>query len=180
MTVPEYFERRYARGVRVLAGVLMAVGGSLNLGIFPLIEARFLNIVTGIDPRYVTWTMAALLLLALVYTALGGMVSLVFTNYLQYVLPRGRDHHRHASSACTTTGWGGDDAGGHGTVWTGRGRSPSPTPTSGLAFVVWQILLWIALMTVWQSVAQRAFSPTDTRREARLPADQRACSSAGR
>src|SRR3989304_2740511 len=46
MTVPEYLARRYTRGVRVLAGVLMAVGGSLNLGIFPLIEARFLALIT--------------------------------------------------------------------------------------------------------------------------------------
>ena len=95
MTVPEYFERRYGRGVRVLAGVLMAVGGSLNLGIFPLIEARFLTILTGIDPRYVTWTMAALLLLALAYTAVGGMVSLLLTNYLQYVLLAARHRDRH-------------------------------------------------------------------------------------
>jgi len=86
MTVPEYFERRYTRGVRVLAGALMAFGGSLNLGIFPLIEARFLTILTGIDARYVTWTMAGLLLIALAYTAIGGMVSLLLTNYLQYLL----------------------------------------------------------------------------------------------
>ena len=44
MTVPEYLERRYERRVRVLAGVMMAFGGSLNLGIFPIIEARFLTI----------------------------------------------------------------------------------------------------------------------------------------
>ncbi len=85
LTVPEYFERRYGRAVRVLAGVLMAVGGSLNLGIFPVIEARFLAVVTGIPARYLGWTMAGLLLVALAYTALGGMVSLIVTNYVQYV-----------------------------------------------------------------------------------------------
>jgi hypothetical protein len=40
MTIPEYFEFRYGRDVRVLAGVLMALGGSLNLGIFPVVEAK--------------------------------------------------------------------------------------------------------------------------------------------
>ncbi|HSD29255.1 MAG TPA: hypothetical protein VLL75_18275, partial [Vicinamibacteria bacterium] len=85
LTVPEYFERRYGRGVRVMAGLLMAFGGSLNLGIFPIIEARFLAIVTGIPSRYLGWTMAALLLVALAYTAIGGMVSLIVTNYVQYV-----------------------------------------------------------------------------------------------
>ena len=86
MTVPEYLERRYTRRVRVLAGVIMAFGGCLNLGIFPIIEARFLTITAGIPAQYVNWTMAALLLLALAYTALGGMVSLIVTNYVQYVL----------------------------------------------------------------------------------------------
>ena len=65
---------------------MMAVGGSLNLGIFPIIEARYLSITAGIPPRYVAWVMAALLLIALAYTALGGMLSLMVTNYLQYVL----------------------------------------------------------------------------------------------
>ncbi|MCA1842042.1 MAG: sodium:solute symporter family protein, partial [Actinobacteria bacterium] len=30
MTVPEYFEVRYSRGLRILTGVLVAVGGILN------------------------------------------------------------------------------------------------------------------------------------------------------
>ena len=78
MTVPEYLERRYASGVRIVAGVLMAVGGSLNLGIFPLIEARFLAILTGLEPRHVTWVMAGLLAAALwlnFATAVGAPVS---------------------------------------------------------------------------------------------------------
>src|SRR5258705_3623017 len=38
MTVPEYFERKYSRGLRLLAGVLVAVGGILNMGVFLKIE----------------------------------------------------------------------------------------------------------------------------------------------
>jgi SSS family solute:Na+ symporter len=166
MTVPEYFERRYGRGVRVLAGVLMAVGGSLNLGIFPLIEARFLTILTGIDPRYVTWTMAALLLLALVYTAVGGMVSLLLTNYLQYVILAAGTIV--VTLVCLrTTGWSAMSE----AVTTrlhGAGMNPFADEGLGPAFVVWQVLLWIALMTVWQSVAMRAFSAADTRTSKRV------------
>jgi SSS family solute:Na+ symporter len=161
LTVPEYFDRRYARGVRVLAGVLMAFGGSLNLGIFPIVEARFLNIVTGLDPRYVTWTMAGLLLLALLYTALGGMVSLVFTNYIQYVLLAAGTVI--VTLACLgTTGWSEMTRAVQDRLGEG-GFDPLRSPDLGLAFILWQILLWIALMTVWQSVAQRALSTTDTR-----------------
>jgi len=159
MTVPEYLERRYTRGIRVLAGVLMAVGGSLNLGIFPLIEARFLAIITGLEARHVAWVMAALLLVALAYTALGGMVSLVVTNYIQYVLLA-------AGTIVVTlvclreTGWAAMAA----TVrdqMGGRGFDPLRDPDLGLAFVFWQLLLWTALMTVWQSVAMRTFSARD-------------------
>jgi Na+/proline symporter len=157
LTVPEYFEKRYGRGVRVLAGVLMAFGGSLNLGIFPIIEARFLAIVTGIPARYLGWTMAGLLLVALAYTAIGGMVSLIVTNYVQYVFLA-------AGTVVVTlvclreVGWGGMvravDAhmGGHGF---------NPVQDLGVGFIVWQVLLWIALMTVWQSVAMRTFSTKD-------------------
>jgi SSS family solute:Na+ symporter len=157
LTVPEYFEKRYGRGVRVLAGLLMAFGGSLNLGIFPIIEARFLAIVTGIPARYLGWTMAGLLLVALAYTAIGGMVSLIVTNYVQYVFLA-------AGTVIVTfvclreVGWGGMvravDAhmGGHGF---------DPVQDLGIGFIVWQVLLWIALMTVWQSVAMRTFSTKD-------------------
>src|SRR6267378_579061 len=34
MTVPEYFERKYSRGLRLLAGILVATGGILNMGVF--------------------------------------------------------------------------------------------------------------------------------------------------
>ena len=157
LTVPEYFEKRYSRGVRILAGVLMAFGGSLNLGIFPIIEARFLAIVTGIPSRYLGWTMAALLLVALAYTALGGMVSLIVTNYVQYVFLA-------AGTVIVTlvclreVGWGGMVSAVEGHM---GGHGMNPIQDLGIGFILWQILLWIALMTVWQSVAMRTFSTKD-------------------
>jgi len=157
LTVPEYFEKRYGRGVRVLAGVLMALGGSLNLGIFPIIEARFLGVVTGIPSEYLGWTMAALLLVALAYTALGGMVSLIVTNYVQYVfLAAGT---LIVTLVCLReVGWGGMVSAVEGHM---GGHGMNPIEDLGVGFILWQILLWIALMTVWQSVAMRTFSTKD-------------------
>jgi solute:Na+ symporter, SSS family len=157
MTVPEYFERRYTRGVRVFAGLVMAFGGGLNLGIFPLIEARFLAILTGIPAAYLTWTMAALLLMALAYTAVGGMVSLVVTNYLQYLLIalgtvivtvaclRATDWSTMTRAVSAQMG----------------GQGFDPIADLGVGFIFWQVLLWVALMTVWQTVAMRTFSTKD-------------------
>src|SRR5437773_896517 len=85
MTVPEYFEERYSKGVRVLAGVLVASGGMLNTGIFLKLEASFLTIFTGIPAKYLFHVMVAILLLEMVYSVLGGMVSIVVTDFIQYV-----------------------------------------------------------------------------------------------
>ena len=160
MTVPEYLERRYASGVRIVAGVLMAVGGSLNLGIFPLIEARFLAILTGLDPRHVTWVMAGLLAVALVYTAVGGMVSLLLTNYVQYVILATATVV--VTLACLrATSWSAMTAAVHEHL-DGRGFDPLTDPDLGIGFILWQLLLWTALMTVWQSVAMRSFSARDS------------------
>src|SRR5262249_32783277 len=86
MTVPEYFEIRYSRGLRLVTGVLVALGGILNMGVFLRIEGEFLTIVSGIPVRYLVVTMTVILLLELMYTVIGGMVAVVITDFIQYVL----------------------------------------------------------------------------------------------
>ena len=39
-TVAEYYEIRYGRGVRILGGIIIAVAGILNYGVFLQVEAR--------------------------------------------------------------------------------------------------------------------------------------------
>jgi SSS family solute:Na+ symporter len=159
MTIPEYLERRYARGVRILAGLLMAFGGCLNLGIFPIIEAKFLSVLLGIDARHVAWTMAGLLLLALVYTAFGGMVSLLLTNYLQYLLLAAGTVV--VTVACLrSVGWAGMTTAVRGHL---GGGGFDPFADLGVGFVLWQVLLWLAFLTVWQSTAMRTFAAKDDR-----------------
>src|SRR5664279_2797161 len=79
MTIPEFFERRYSRNLRVLTGVLVATGGILNMGVFLKIEGTFLAILTGVPMHYLNLVMTGILLLELLYTILGGMVSVVIT-----------------------------------------------------------------------------------------------------
>src|SRR5207302_5124929 len=82
----EFFEMKYSRGLRLLTGVLVAVGGILNMGVFLKIEGEFLTIVSGINVRYLVAVMTVILLLELIYTVVGGMVSVVITDFPQYVL----------------------------------------------------------------------------------------------
>jgi SSS family solute:Na+ symporter len=156
MTVPEYFEVKYSRGLRVLTGVLVALGGILNMGVFLKVEGQFLTIVSGIDARHLVAVMTVILLLELIYTVLGGMVSVVITDFIQYVLL--------SIATILVTIYAVYHAG-----WTniidkisstmgGAGFDPFLNPRLGLTFLVWQTLLWFAIHTCWQTTAMRVFS----------------------
>jgi SSS family solute:Na+ symporter len=156
LTIPQFFQKRYGSDVRFLVGVLMAVGGALNFGVFPIIEATFLNIVTGIPQAYTLWTMVALIVIVLVYTALGGMVSVIVTNYFQYiVLVIGMIL---ITFYCFySVGW----TSMVDTVKAGMGEKgfdPFAHPVFGWKFILWQTLTWSAAVTMWAPVAARTLS----------------------
>ncbi len=93
-TFAEYYQKRYSRGVRLLGGLILASAGILNYGVFLKIEAEFVRIMTNIPDWHVAGTtlpslnlvMSALVILVLAYTLLGGMVSVVVTDYIQFVV----------------------------------------------------------------------------------------------
>src|SRR5215467_1637369 len=156
MTVPEYFERKYSLGLRLLTGILVALGGILNMGVFLKIEGEFLTIVSGIPSRYLVLTMTVILMLEVLYTVVGGMVSVVITDFLQYVLLSVATilvsiyavHYAGWSNivdkVTTTMGAG--------------GFNPLVNPKFGLTFLIWQVLLWFSVHTCWQTTAMRMFS----------------------
>ncbi len=87
LTVPEYYERRYSRTVRIVGGLMMVVAGVLNMGVLLKAGSLFLVGVTGLDdPVALKLIMTVLLLLVLFYTVLGGMVSVVITDLLQFLV----------------------------------------------------------------------------------------------
>jgi len=161
MTVPEYFEVRYSRNLRILTGLLVAIGGILNMGVFLRIEGTFLALLTGVPLEYLKIVMTGVLLLELTYTVLGGMVSIVITDFIQfgalsiatvlvtafsvYVAGWGRMHNTVAASL--------------GTV----GFNPFVNPSYGWPFVAFQILYWFAVDTCWQTTAMRTFSSLDSK-----------------
>ena len=87
MTIPEFYERRFSRGVRITGGLLLALSGILNMGLFLKAGAIFVTGLTGMtDPMSVALVMTVMLALVLIYTILGGMVSVVITDYIQFVV----------------------------------------------------------------------------------------------
>ena len=48
MTIPEFYEKRFGRGVRILGGTILALSGILNMGMFLKAGAIFMQGVTGL------------------------------------------------------------------------------------------------------------------------------------
>ena len=88
MTIPEYYEIRYGKNVRVLGAFILAIGGILNMGLFLKVGSMFILGILGFSPSglILPIIMTTLLILALVYTILGGMFSVIITDYIQFVL----------------------------------------------------------------------------------------------
>lgn len=156
MTVPEYFEVKYSRGLRILSGFVVALGGLLNMGVFLKIEGEFLMTVSGVGSRFLVPAMTAILLLELVYTVLGGMVSVVITDFMQYIL---------LSIATILISLYAVHSVGYGAIVAKverlmgpAGFNPIANPRFGWTFLFWQALLWVSLSTCWQTTAMRMFS----------------------
>lgn len=86
LTVAEMFERQFGMGVRQLSGIVMVLGGLLNMGVFLRQAGDFLVVVCGLPPNLLEITMTALLLGVVVYTILGGMLSVLVTDFIQFVV----------------------------------------------------------------------------------------------
>jgi len=86
MTIPEFYQVRFDQKTRVLGGFLLALGGILNMGLFLRVGSQFVVGVTGIGASWVAAVMVALLALVLFYTVMGGMVSVVLTDYVQFAV----------------------------------------------------------------------------------------------
>jgi solute:Na+ symporter, SSS family len=166
MTVPEFFEVRYSRGLRLVTGIVVALGGILNMGVFLKIEGEFLTVISGIPARYLVEVMTAILLLELLYTVIGGMVSVVITDFLQYSLL--------SIATILVTIYAVHFAGWSNIVRKVRvtmgaaGFDPILSPKFGWTFLIWQVLLWLSVVTCWQTTAMRVFSTRDARTSRRV------------
>lgn len=159
MTVPEFFERKYSLGLRLFTGVLVALGGILNMGVFLKIEGEFLTVISGINAKYLVTVMTIILLLEMLYSVVGGMVSIVITDFIQYVLL--------STATILVSIFAVYHAGWHNILTKvaatmgDAGFSPIANPKFGLTFIIWQILLWFSIHTCWQTTAMRMFSTKD-------------------
>ncbi|HEO70846.1 MAG TPA: sodium:solute symporter family protein [Candidatus Hydrogenedentes bacterium] len=87
ITIPEFYGKRFGRRTQILGGLILAFAGILNMGMFLRAGAMFIVGVTGLqNEAALNAVMVVLLGLVLFYTILGGMVSVVLTDYIQFVV----------------------------------------------------------------------------------------------
>ncbi len=86
ITIPELFDSVFGEKVRWASGVVIVLGGLLNMGVFLRQAGDFLAVVCGFDLSYLEIIMTIILAGIALYTILGGMLAVLVTDYLQFVV----------------------------------------------------------------------------------------------
>lgn len=160
ITIPELFERRFGPFVRWLAGVVIVLGGLLNMGVFLRVGGQFLVVATGMNVQYLEIAMTTLLILVAVYTIFGGMLSVLVTDYLQFIV-------MSAGLLVVTVlvlvkvGWFDIIATVQGHYDVGA-FNPFANKDLGWSFVVSNLITNTAAVLTWQTVISRLLSAKDT------------------
>jgi solute:Na+ symporter, SSS family len=161
MTIPELFERKYGPRVRWAAGVVIVLGGLLNMGVFLRTGGDFLVNVSGLDSKYLEITMTALLAGVAFYTIIGGMLSVLVTDFLQFIV-------MSVGLIITTflilhkVGW--ISLVNAVQVHHGSGGfNPFMHEKMGWSYVIFNILLTTAAVLTWQPSIARVLAAKDSR-----------------
>ncbi len=168
MTIPEFYGKRFGRPVRVVGALLLAGAGILNMGLFLKAGALFVTGLTGLsDPAAVNWVMTGLLAIVLIYTTLGGMISVVITDYVQFVI-LSFGMIVTCLLALKNLGWQQLTGTVH-QLYGDAGFDPSHAEGFGLAYVAWMFFsAGLVSSAVWQTAVMRACAADSTETVRRL------------
>ncbi|MGH9901129.1 MAG: sodium:solute symporter family protein [Pyrinomonadaceae bacterium] len=166
MTIPEFYELRYSRRVRLLGGIVLFLGGVLNMGIFLKFDGIFLSEVMGFGPRAISIIMVVMIVIVVAYTILGGMFSVVVTDFIQFVvLSLGMlvataavllevDLARLSNAVSSQYGEG--------------GFNPLVNPRFGWLFIAWVLISNVAAGALWQPGTSKALAAESPRAAKRV------------
>ncbi|MCC6696176.1 MAG: sodium:solute symporter family protein [Candidatus Hydrogenedentes bacterium] len=161
MTLPEMFEKRFGSRVRWLSGLVIIVSGLLNMGVYLRMGGEFLISVAGISAQghSLEIMMTMLLLAVAAYTILGGMLSVLVTDFLQFVV-------MSVGLLAVTVliifkvGWG-NLLGAVETHYGAAGFNPFMNGDMGWSFVIFNSLVVTACVLTHQPVIQRVLAAKD-------------------
>jgi len=160
ITIPELLEQRFGGRIRWAAGVVIVLGGLLNMGVFLRTGGQFLVLVAGLNVRYLEIMMTSLLVGVAVYTILGGMLSVLVTDFLQFVV-MSIGLILVTILILMNVGW-------EKLVTTveahygAGGFNPFVNSTMGWQYVLFNLMLNTAAVLTWQTIIARVLAAKDT------------------
>jgi len=161
VTIPELFQKKFGTRIRWAAGVVIVLGGLLNMGVFLRSGGEFLVQICGFNARYLEITMTLLLVGVAVYTILGGMLSVLVTDFLQFVV-------MSVGLIAVTVlilfkvGWTTlvNTVQAH---YGAGGFNPFLNPKMGWQYVLFNAFLCTAAVMTWQTSIARVLAAKDTK-----------------
>ena len=162
LTIPEFYEKRFSRKTRILGAITLAIGGILNMGLFLKIGSLFIVAITGLhEGTALNLVMITLLAIVLFYTVLGGMVSVVITDYIQYVVLTFGTIIA-IFFAINYLGW--DNIFSSVVEHKGEaGFNPFVEGTFGVEYTIWMFLAALTYCVTWPPVIARVLAAKDTK-----------------
>ncbi len=155
-SIPEFYNERFGQRTRILGAFLLVVGGMLNMGIFLNVGAKFIQAIFGFDTsdQSLKVIMILLLFIVLIYTMMGGMLSVIVTDYFQFiVLSVGLLFCVFYS--VSILGWNNIFE----SVEKISLNNPyNPFISKGGSYVLWQIVLAFVSAVVWPTAITRALT----------------------
>lgn len=167
MTIPELFDLRFGKKVRWLSGVVIVLGGLLNMGVFLRTGGEFLVLVCGFSADYIAnthyleITMTVLLLSVMIYTILGGMLSVLVTDFLQFIV---MSVGLIAVTILVLVNVGWDKLmNAVETHYGAGGFNPFLNKDMGVPYIVFTLLIMFSSVLTWQTTIQRVLAAKDTK-----------------
>lgn len=160
ITIAELFEKRFGPRIRWWSGVVIVLGGLLNMGVFLRTGGDFLVTVCGLHSDHLEITMTVLLVGVATYTIVGGMLSVLVTDFLQFIV-MSVGLLAVTFLILTNVSWSALVEAVHAHHGAG-GFNPFVNADLGWSNVVFNALLNTAAVLTWQTTIARVLAAKDT------------------
>ncbi|CUS96980.1 sodium:solute symporter family protein [Candidatus Kryptobacter tengchongensis] len=161
ITIPEFYEMRYSKGVRLFGGMILFLGGVLNMGVFLKFDGLFLAEVMGfgLERDVLFLIMTIMLLIVITYTVLGGMFSVVITDFMQFVI---LSFGMFITTFFILKNVNLFDVANAVVKYYGEeGINPVLNPRFGWKFLLWMLIASVTTSGLWQPVTSKSLSSED-------------------
>ena len=159
-SIPEFYNLRYGKNVRIIGAIFLVLGGILNMGLFLKVGGIFLQAIFGDIGIGLPIIMLILLILVLMYTMMGGMLSVIVTDYIQFVI---LSIGLLASTFLAIYHIGWDKIFNYLEYQKGDAAfNPVSNPAFGYDYVIWMVILGFVSCVIWPTATTRALAMKDS------------------